>query len=78
MNTETKAKTFRRNQSGPSGAYGPIWFALKLWFFISVFIWIRASLPRLRYDQLMRFGWKVLLPIATLNAVITAILVVAI
>ena len=43
-----------------------------------VFIWVRTTVPRLRYDQLMRFGWKVLLPIATLNAVITAILVVAI
>jgi NADH-quinone oxidoreductase subunit H len=59
-------------------AYGPIWFALKLWFFISVFIWIRASLPRLRYDQLMRFGWKVLLPVATINALVTAFLVVLI
>ena len=39
-----------------------------------VFIWMRTTLPRLRYDQLMRFGWKVLLPVATLNAVITAIL----
>jgi NADH-quinone oxidoreductase subunit H len=57
-------------------AYGPIWFALKLLFFISVFIWIRASLPRLRYDQLMRFGWKVLLPVATINALVTAFLVV--
>jgi NADH-quinone oxidoreductase subunit H len=56
--------------------YGPIWFALKLLFFISLFIWIRASLPRLRYDQLMRFGWKVLLPVATLNALVTAFLVV--
>jgi NADH-quinone oxidoreductase subunit H len=44
--------------------------------FVAVFIWIRASLPRLRYDQLMRLGWKVLLPIATINAVITALLVV--
>ena len=58
--------------------YGPIWFALKLWFFITLFIWIRASLPRLRYDQLMRFGWKVLLPVATINALVTAFLVVLI
>src|SRR5205814_6084674 len=43
--------------------YGPIWFILKLFGFLFLFIWIRASLPRLRYDQLMRFGWKVLLPI---------------
>ena len=44
----------------------------------SLFIWIRASLPRLRYDQLMRFGWKVLLPVATLNALVTAFFVVLI
>ena len=58
-------------------AYGPVWFLLKLGALIFVFIWMRATLPRLRYDQLMRFGWKVLLPVATINAVITAILVVA-
>jgi NADH-quinone oxidoreductase subunit H len=57
-------------------AYGPIWFFLKLFVFVSVFIWIRASQPRLRYDQLMRLGWKVLLPVATLNALVTAFLVV--
>src|SRR5215218_4529676 len=56
---------------------GPIWFVLKLAAFLFVFIWLRATLPRLRYDQLMRFGWKLLLPVATLNAVVTAILVVA-
>ena len=59
-------------------ARGPIWFLLKLFLLLFVFIWMRTTLPRLRYDQLMRFGWKVLLPVATLNAVITAILVVAI
>jgi NADH-quinone oxidoreductase subunit H len=55
---------------------GPIWFLLKLFALLFVFIWMRTTLPRLRYDQLMRFGWKVLLPVATINAVITAILVV--
>src|SRR5205807_8198187 len=42
---------------------GPIWFLLKLLGCLFVFIWLRATLPRLRYDQLMRFGWKVLLPV---------------
>ncbi|HEY3069622.1 MAG TPA: NADH-quinone oxidoreductase subunit NuoH [Gaiellaceae bacterium] len=55
---------------------GPIWFLLKLAGFIFVFMWLRATLPRLRYDQLMSFGWKVLLPVATVNAVVTAVLVV--
>jgi NADH-quinone oxidoreductase subunit H len=63
---------------GGPGLPGPIWYAVKLVIAISVFIWIRATLPRLRYDQLMRFGWKVLLPVATLNALVTAILVVAV
>ena len=56
---------------------GPIWFLVKLAAFLFVFIWLRATLPRLRYDQLMRFGWKVLLPVATANALATAVLVVA-
>src|SRR6188472_2648801 len=55
---------------------GPLWFILKLALLLFVFIWMRTTLPRLRYDQLMRFGWKVLLPLATINAVITAVLVV--
>ena len=54
----------------------PLWFVLKLLVLLFVFIWMRTTLPRLRYDQLMRFGWKVLLPVATINAVITAVLVV--
>jgi len=56
---------------------GPLWFVLKLLAVLFVFIWMRTTLPRLRYDQLMRFGWKVLLPVATINAVITALCVVA-
>ena len=56
---------------------GPLWFIGKLVILLFVFIWMRTTLPRLRYDQLMRFGWKVLLPVATINAVVTAILVVA-
>jgi NADH-quinone oxidoreductase subunit H len=56
---------------------GPLWFVLKLLAVLFVFIWIRTTLPRLRYDQLMRFGWKVLLPAATINAVVTALCVVA-
>jgi NADH-quinone oxidoreductase subunit H len=60
------------------GLSGPIWFLVKLFLLLFVFIWIRTTLPRLRYDQLMRFGWKVLLPVATINAVVTAVLVVAI
>jgi len=59
-------------------AIGPLWFVLKLAVVLFIFIWMRTTLPRLRYDQLMAFGWKVLLPVATLNALVTAALVVAI
>jgi NADH-quinone oxidoreductase subunit H len=62
---------------GPWAPLGPLWFALKLFAVIFIFLWLRATLPRLRYDQLMRLGWKVLLPLATINAVVTAALVVA-
>jgi NADH-quinone oxidoreductase subunit H len=63
---------------GPIGdKWGPVWFVLKVFILVCIFIWLRASLPRLRYDQLMDFGWKVLLPVATINAVVTAALVVA-
>ena len=49
----------------------------KIGLFVMFFIWVRATLPRLRYDQLMSLGWKVLLPLATLNALVTAVAVVA-
>jgi NADH-quinone oxidoreductase subunit H len=52
---------------------GWIWFVLKTFVFLYVFIWIRATLPRYRYDQLMRLGWKVLLPLAIANLIVTAI-----
>ena len=60
---------------GPE-ALGPLWVALKIFFFICLFIWVRTSIPRLRYDQLMSFGWKILLPLATLNVMVTAVIVV--
>jgi NADH-quinone oxidoreductase subunit H len=61
---------------GPSWL-APLWFLAKLVVLLYIFIWMRTTLPRLRYDQLMRFGWKILLPVATVNAIVTAILVVA-
>jgi NADH-quinone oxidoreductase subunit H len=51
---------------------GWIWFLMKVLGFICLFMWIRATLPRYRYDQLMRLGWKVLIPIAIVNLVVTA------
>ena len=60
---------------GP-GWLDPIWMLLKTLSLVFVFFWIRATLPRLRYDQLMSLGWKVLLPLATLNVLVTAVLVV--
>ena len=53
-----------------------LFFFAKIGFFVFTFIWIRWTLPRFRYDQLMSLGWKVFLPLATLNALVTAILVV--
>lgn len=53
---------------------GIFWFVSKVAGFLFLFFWLRATLPRLRYDQLMRFGWKVLLPIALGNIVVTSII----
>jgi len=55
---------------------GPLYLAAKIVASLGVMIWIRATLPRLRYDRLMSFGWKVLLPLALANIVVTAIVLV--
>lgn len=62
---------------GYSGPFLPgfLWLIIKIVVLLFIFIWLRATLPRLRYDRLMKFGWKILLPVATLNLVITAIIV---
>lgn len=49
-----------------------VWFLVKLALFVFFFMWVRATLPRLRYNQLLGFGWKVLIPAATINLIITA------
>jgi NADH-quinone oxidoreductase subunit H len=49
------------------------WFAAKVFFFLFLFVWVRGTLPRIRYDQLMGFGWKFLLPLAILNIVATSL-----
>lgn len=54
---------------------GWLWLAIKIAALLFLFIWLRATLPRLRYDRLMKLGWKVLLPLATLNLVVTAVVV---
>ena len=54
---------------------GLLWFALKVVAFMFFYIWLRATLPRFRYDQLMNFGWKVLLPLALVNIMVTAAIV---
>jgi NADH-quinone oxidoreductase subunit H len=51
------------------------WFALKIFLFLFVYIWVRGTLPRFRYDQLMAFGWKLLLPLAIANLMITGLIV---
>ena len=56
---------------------GPIWFILKICFVLFIFIWARATLPRYRYDQLMRLGWKVFLPLSLVWVVLTAGVLVA-
>jgi NADH-quinone oxidoreductase subunit H len=51
---------------------GPIWFIAKICFCLFIFLWVRATFPRYRYDQLMRLGWKVFLPLSLFWLVLTA------
>jgi NADH-quinone oxidoreductase subunit H len=60
----------------PDFVQGPFWFLLKIAIVIFVYVWLRGTLPRFRYDRLMTFGWKVLLPLAILNVVITSLAIV--
>jgi NADH-quinone oxidoreductase subunit H len=55
---------------------GPFWFLLKISVFLFIYVWTRGTLPRFRYDQLMNFGWKLLLPLSIANVVITSLLIV--
>jgi NADH-quinone oxidoreductase subunit H len=55
---------------------GPFWFLAKVFFIIFFYVWTRSTLPRMRYDQLMSFGWKLLLPVSLLNLVATALWIV--
>jgi NADH-quinone oxidoreductase subunit H len=59
---------------GP-GWLDPVWMVVKTLSLVMFFIWVRATLPRLRYDQLMALGWKVMLPLATLNILVTSVIV---
>jgi NADH-quinone oxidoreductase subunit H len=60
---------------GPAFLPPIAWFVLKMFAFIALFILLRASLPRPRYDQLMEFGWKILLPLSLLNVMVTAAII---
>src|SRR5258707_11604002 len=58
------------------GAILPVlWFLVKILFFLLLYIWVRGTLPRFRYDQLMHFGWKFLLPVAMANIIITSLVI---
>jgi len=61
---------------GPRFLPGTVWFGIKVFIFCYLFIWLRATYPRFRYDQLMKFGWKVLFPLSLLNIALTAIVMV--
>jgi NADH-quinone oxidoreductase subunit H len=73
---------FLGGPDGPAPDFLPwlwpiLWFLAKVYFFIFLFIWVRATLPRLRFDRLMSFGWKVLIPVAFGWVAVTAVVLVA-
>jgi len=55
----------------------PFWFLSKVLVFLFVYVWMRGTLPRFRYDQLMAFGWKLLLPVSIVNVIITSFIILA-
>ena len=56
---------------------GPFWFLLKVFIFLFIYVWVRGTLPRFRYDQLMGLGWKILFPLALANVILTSLAVAA-
>jgi len=73
------ATMFLGGYQGPFGFFpGVHWLFIKIMAFIFLFMWVRGTLPRFRYDQLMRFGWKVLFPLALANIAVTAVVLVLI
>jgi NADH-quinone oxidoreductase subunit H len=58
-----------------AGLLHAFWFAVRIFFFIFLYVWVRGTLPRFRYDQLMGFSWKVLLPLSLANIIVTSLIV---
>jgi NADH-quinone oxidoreductase subunit H len=56
---------------------GPFWFLTKVLVFLFIYVWVRGTLPRFRYDQLMAIGWKLLLPVSLANVIFTSLALVA-
>ena len=55
----------------------PFWFLSKVLLFLFVYVWMRGTLPRFRYDQLMAFGWKLLVPVSIVNVILTSFVILA-
>jgi NADH-quinone oxidoreductase subunit H len=56
---------------------GPFWLLSKIFIFLFIYVWMRGTLPRFRYDQLMAFGWKLLLPASIVNVILTSFIILA-